>query len=269
MRTRIIYNEKLSAIDLAQDINTEYLEVLGCYAPNLKFKPVSMYKVNLEYATDIFLDMGYGNLNKLNLNNLSGINIIISHNHIDHNLGLLELLIYLKIHKVKLDNRINVYMPFKSNGLNICKLLKKQKTLFKIYEINENKKVEIGGRIISFCKTEHKGESYAIKLFNKKDRSFFVYTSDLAKVTISLIRFCKKADTIIIDGGRPLKNKFSLGNYHGHTEKILKDIICAKPAKIIITHMKEYADENLFKSVYPEKNKIPIEIAKLSKKYKL
>ena len=237
------------------------LQVIGCYAPNFAFKPVSMYKIFLGKKI-VYLDIGYGNGFKIDVNNLENTIIVISHNHIDHAAGLLEFAVSLRLKGVKLKKRIPVYIPDNTFAIRLSRIYPKQSKYFDFTYINESTEVNISNYKITFCKTIHKGESYAIKI--KKDVESFVYTSDLSRVTKELIEFCKGTNLVIIEGGRPIE-KPCLKNYHASTEHLIKNITKSKAGKILISHLKISGENAKAYDKYCKKNKI--EIIKLKKKY--
>ncbi|MEG0073819.1 MAG: MBL fold metallo-hydrolase [Clostridia bacterium] len=243
------------------------VKVLGCYSPNYELKPVSMYEIELENKI-IYLDVGYKNAKKIDYNNLEKTEIIISHNHIDHSYGLIGFIKILKKKKIKLVNKINVYIPMKSGFLKIYELVKSYDEFFNAIPVNENLIVHIENIEITFCKTVHKGESYAVKFLDLTKNKSFVYTSDLAKVTNELIDFSKDSSSIMIDSGHPLKfQPFKLGKYHGYTRDLLNEIVKAKPGIIYLTHYKTYAKEEMFKRYFPKDANI--KFVKLNSQYEV
>ncbi len=244
------------------------LTVLGCYSPNYEFKPVSMYKLELDKKI-IYLDLGYGNHNKVELENLENSIFIISHNHIDHAYGLVALVKKIKKRKIKLKEKIKIYMPRSAKVIGLYSLLHSQVEYIDIIFTNEDLKIDIENYQITFARTLHKGESYAIKFTNKESKKIFVYTSDLAKVTENIIYFCKNADIIMMESGHPVWfQPFTLGKYHGYTRHLLSDIIKANPKHIYLTHFKTYATDKMFIKWYPE-TKIKIELMRLNNKYEI
>lgn len=244
------------------------LTVLGCFSPNYEFKPVSMYKLELKEKI-IYLDLGYGNHNKVDMDNLNKSTFVISHNHVDHAYGLVTLLKKLKKNKIKLENKIKIYMPKATRIFGIYSLLSKETEYFDITFINPDLKINIEDYEITFVRTLHKGESYGIKLTNRETKKVFVYTSDMAKVTDNVISFCKDADIVMMESGHPVFfQPFTLGKYHGYTRHMLADIIKANPKYIYLTHFKTYASDKMFERWYP-KTDIKIELVRLNKTYEI
>ncbi len=241
------------------------IEVLGCYSPNIRFRPVSMYKVFLE-SKIVYLDMGYGNASKVDLETIDKAIIVISHNHIDHAAGILELALLLRCKKVELKNRINVYLPNSLFYFNLSCILSKKSKYFNFHYIDENTSLQIDNYNITFCSTIHKGESYAIKFVNNTNLHSFAYTSDIAVITKKLIDFCYKVDILLMEGGRP-ENGISLKNYHATTNYLLKNINKARPCKILITHLKVASEERCAYDEFCVDSKVSI--VGIAKKYSL
>lgn len=243
------------------------LEVLGCYSPNIRMKPVSMYKI-ITSNEIIYLDMGYGNVDKVDIENLNKTKIFISHNHIDHAFGLIELYLKLKIKGIILKNKIDVYMPSNCLKFNLSKTIINKNKFFNIHFINKNSVIRLNEYEITFCNTIHIGESYAIKFSNVYTNKFFVYTSDVARISKKLIKFSKGANLILIEGGKPVDTKFSLKNYHANTKDIIENILKAKPKKIILTHLKVYAEKEKSYDKYCD-TVVGVELVRINKFYNI
>lgn len=228
------------------------LEVLGCYAPSFsRKKTVSCYRLNLGEKV-IYLDMGYYTYKKINDDDLEKMEIFISHNHVDHSYGAFQFMYKLDKHNVKLNNKVKIYMPEKSKFKNLFKAFNARKNV-EAYAVTEDLKVDVENLEFSFCKTVHKGETYAIKIKNKENGKVFVYTADLAEVTDKLIDFCKDADCVMIEAGHSVNfQPFTLGKYHGYTKDLTKDILKANPKKVYITHYKGYATEKRIRKFLPK-----------------
>lgn len=239
------------------------LEILGCYAPSFnKNKSVSCYRLKTKYKT-IYLDMGYYTYKKIPKEDLDSMQIVISHNHVDHSYGAFQLVYKLDKAKFKIKNKIKIYMPEKSKFKNLFKAINLKENV-EVYALDENKKVEIENLEFSFCRTLHKGETYAIKIKNKLNNKIFVYTADLAKVTEKLIDFCKDADIVMLEAGHTVNfQPFTLGKYHGYTKNLTRDILKANPKKVYITHYKTYATENKIKKFLPKEKEDIFTVVKI------
>ena len=253
-------------------MNNFNFDVLGNYSPNIrtfgKYKN-TCYKLN-GFSKTIFLDFGagiffkfYKMLKRENID-MNDIMIIISHNHIDHNLSLLLLAIYLyfynKTHMQK--KKVKVVLPHRSVIYNFIKSLK---SVFDVETLNEEMTFKVDNCSFSFCKTIHKGESYATKI--KLENHTFVYTSDIAKVSKELEIFIRGADTVLVDAGYPNKILSSFRNYHGITSEILHRINNLKINKILATHIRFFSTyRDYLKSIPKDAN---VEIVQIDDKYQL
>ncbi len=230
------------------------IKVLGNYAPNLKGLPGSSYLVR-GLSKPLVLDLGNGNLKSLlkeiNINELSNLVIILSHNHVDHSYDVLKLALFLK----KCKKKVSIYLPKKSLMYEFIVNFKK---VFEINIINEKTKINIDNYEIDFCQTFHRGESYAIRI--RHDKKIFVYTSDMSYVSRGLKYFCKNADVVLIDSGIPIKNKFHLKGYHGDTEEILNDLFSeeCQVKKVLASHLKANLDYEDYIKVFPKGQNIKI-----------
>lgn len=241
------------------------LKVLGCYSPNFSFKTVSCYRIELNKKV-IYLDLGYLTMRKIKKSDYNNMIIVISHNHIDHAMDLINLALKLKFMKKYLKQKITIYMPSNSKGVNIYRLLKKHfSDVLDIKKISENKVIYVDNAKITFCKTIHKGESYAIKIQN--ENKVFVYTSDLAKVNYELIKFCKKADMLLVEGGHAKKNNTPFGYYHGYTKEILESINYACAKLVIVTHLETRVNKQEYIKKFPNSKYSKYICVEINKEY--
>lgn len=253
-------------------MNNFSFNVLGNYSPNIrtfgKYKN-TCYKLK-GFSKEIFLDFGAGIFSKfikmvekekIDMNNIM---IIISHNHIDHNLSLLSLAIYLyfynKTHKEK--KKVHVILPHRSI---IYTFINSLKSVFYVETLNEKISFNLDECNFSFCKTIHKGESYATKIQHKNHT--FVYTSDIARFSKELEMFVEGADTVLVDAGYPNKLSHSFRNYHGITSDILKNLNTLNINKILATHIRFFAKyTDYLKSIPKDAN---VEIVQIDEDYRL
>ena len=241
------------------------LRVLGCYSPNIFLKAVSCYRLEAENKV-IYLDLGYLTMQKINKADYENMIIIISHNHIDHAMDLLRFAVKIKCMKKFLKNKIKIYMPTASKGVNIYEILKKYfSDVIQVIRIYEGKKIFYGNLKITFCKTIHKGESYAIKI--EQGDKVFVYTSDIAKVNYKLIKFCQNADLLLVEGGHAVYNNTPFGYYHGYTKDILENINIARAKKIIVTHLEPRVSKKEYYKNFPKSTTSEYVCVELNKEY--
>lgn len=231
--------------------------VLGNYSPNIQTfgKRNSTCYLLEGFSKNIFLDFGAGvffkflkmvRKGKISLDNII---IIISHNHVDHNFSLLALAFYMMLYNYKNNKsiKINVMLPKKSIVFNI---ITKFKNVFNISILDENKSIMIDGAKFTFCRTIHKGKSYATKI-EIKDKKF-VYTSDIAKYSDELRAFVFKSDAVLIDSGYPKKKFKMFRNYHGITKEILKETAKLKVKKIYASHIRFFSKYEDYLKAFPK-----------------
>ncbi len=245
--------------------------VLGNYSPNIrtfgKCKTTCYMLTGLKKL--MFLDFGAGIFHEFkciieeNKVDFSEIIIIISHNHIDHNFSLLELSSYLEKYNRKngTNVKVKVVMPKRS----IIYSLASKSSVFDVYILDERLKMNIDGVKFSFCKTIHKGESYATKI-EYKDK-VFVYTSDIARYSNKLRDFVKNSNTVLIDAGYPNKRLDSFRNYHGRTKEVLEETTKLNVKKIYATHLRFFSKYEDYIKCFP--NNQDVELVMENNEYNL
>lgn len=244
-------------------MNNFNFNVLGNYSPNIrtfgKYKS-TCYRLK-GFSKEIFLDFGAGVFFKFfrmvkeeNID-LNDVMIIISHNHIDHNLSLLSLAIYLYFYNKKHKNKkkVRVILPHRSI---IYTFINSLKSVFDVETLNEKTSFSVDNCKFTFCKTVHKGESYATKI--QLDNHIFVYTSDIAIVSEELEKFISGADTVLVDAGYPNKLLHSFRNYHGITSEILQKINSLNVKRILATHIRFFAKYSDYLKSIPKKANVKI-----------
>jgi len=232
------------------------LYVFGNYSPNLKGKPGSCYYLN-GFKFPILLDFGIGNYKlvkeKIDLQNIDEIMIIISHNHTDHLFGIFKLLNNL----IKYNKKVTVFMPGKGFMFKIFKVIYNKNVDIK--PLNETTEFLIDNHKFSFCRTKHSVESYATRIDNGINS--FIYTSDIFDVDDNLKRFCKDTDIVLIDSGIPEKSeRISLKGYHGETKYILNSFLQEdlNVKKVYASHLKAKVDDEHYFSIFPKDKDITL-----------
>lgn len=229
--------------------------VLGNFSPNIRTfgKCKSTCYMLMGFKRIMFLDFGAGIFHDFKRIieekkiDFSQIIIIISHNHIDHNFSLLELSSYLEKYNRKNGTKVKVKVVMPKRSI-IYSLANKSRVL-DVYILNEEFKMNIGGAKFSFCKTIHKGESYATKIEYKN--KIFVYTSDIARYSNKLKDFIKNSDTVLVDAGYPNKKIDNFRNYHGRTKDILNETAKQNVKKIYATHLRFFSKYEDYKKCFP------------------
>ena len=150
--------------------------------------------------TKIMLDCGSGSHSLLNFpEDLNNLSIIVSHLHRDHynDIYNMQYSSFVFHNQKRIQRPIDIYLP--SSPERIYQDIIEETISFANYStINEKSNLNIGNINISFCKTDHPVETYAIKLSNG-DRTI-VYTSDTSfSSKDKLVEFAKEADLLICE----------------------------------------------------------------------
>ncbi len=246
--------------------------VLGNYSPNIRTfgKNKSTCYMLKGFSKNIFLDFGAGVFSKfmrlVKNNNISldNIVIIISHNHVDHNLSLLSLALYLINYNIKHKNKVKVDVILPKKSI-IYSIISKLKNVFNVSILNENTIIYIDRAKFTFCKTIHKGESYATKIEINNDK--FVYTSDLARYSDRLESFVYGADSVLVDAGYPYKRFNTFRNYHGITKEILDETSKLDVRKIYASHIRFFSKYKDYINSFPKST--DTELVLIDKEYNL
>lgn len=213
------------------------LKVLGTQSPyNTKGHNCPGFLIT-EGKTRIMLDCGSGSHSLLNFpNDLNDITIILSHLHRDHynDIYNMQYASFVFHNQKRIERPIDIYMP--SCPEDICQDIKGEINSFANYStINEQSNIKIGDINVSFCRTDHPVETYAVKLSNK-DRTI-VYTSDTSfSAKDKIIEFAKDADLLICESSLLKSYGFPEINSHLTAEQagiIAKD---ANVGGLLLTH---------------------------------
>lgn len=168
------------------------VKVLGCYG---RYAPVggatSGYLVTTDSGKNIVIDMGAGCLSKLQeYISIADIDmIILSHLHFDHcsDMGTLNYAsAYLGVGNIK------VYMP--ATPKDMYAVMSKG---FDSGVITEDRVIDLDGVRITFAKTTHPVETYAVTITD--NGKTLCYTSDCA-LPSDIIDLVSRADVVIGDG---------------------------------------------------------------------
>lgn len=174
------------------------LTVLGCYGPYPKAGGACSGYLLEDKNTKILIDCGNGVLSRLfqhcdNLNKLDAI--FISHLHPDHMSDLMILRYTIFIHKMlgKLDKGIPIYLP--ANPLEEFDRIQYNNSFIQNI-INEDIKINIKGIDVTFKRTSHPVECYAMAF--EKDNKKFTYSAD-TRYFDELIEFVKGSDLFLCE----------------------------------------------------------------------
>lgn len=213
------------------------LKVLGTQSPyNTKRHNCPGFLIQ-EAENLLMLDCGSGTHKMLKYpKDLKNLSIIISHLHRDHYNDIYNLQYASSVfhNQKRLDKPINIYLPQSPNAIN--EDIKAESNSFaNYYEISQNAKLNIGSMEITFCKTDHPVETYAIKV-NCKGKNI-VYTSDTSfSARNKIVEFAKGADLLICESS--LLEKYGFPEISSHLTARQAGIIAkeAKVKKLMLTH---------------------------------
>jgi len=185
----------------------------------------------------VMLDCGSGSHSLLNFpNDLQNLSVIVSHLHRDHynDIYNLQYSSFVFHNQKRIEMPINIYLP--RTPSSICKDIVSEENSFSRYNmIDEYSKINIGNMNISFCKTDHPVETYAIKIENG-GRSI-VYTSDMSFLSKNkIVQFSKGADLLICESS--LLKSYGFPEINSHLTAYQAGII-AKEANVntlMLTH---------------------------------
>lgn len=240
------------------------IKVLGTVAPYVKdSKNCPGYLVKTKNKK-ILLDCGNGSTRLLNMEqDLKDLIIIISHSDPDHFGDLLSLAPTVDLyHKFGfLDHKVKLYVPkptiiskeerypnrkwypeeewgkdknkkFPSVEDELIRDIA-SKHYFEIIEYGNFDRLFIDNTIISFSKTIHPKNTYAVKI--QDDENTFVYSADTGYDENKLVQFAKNADIALFESTF-LKGQLRLSNTHLYAYEAAKIARVAKVGQLVLTH---------------------------------
>ena len=198
----------------------------------------------------ILLDCGSGTHSLLSYpNDLQNLSVIISHLHRDHYNDIYNLQYgsFVFHNQKRIEKPIDVYMP--ETPVEKVNDVKGEKEAYaRYYSIDENTRLKIGDIDISFCRTDHPLETYAIKL--KSGDKNIVYTSDTSySATDRITEFAQNADLLICESSLLREHGFPEINSHLTAEQAAQIAKQANVKGLALTHfwleedIQKYVDE--------------------------
>lgn len=225
----------------------------------------------------LLLDFGSGCHSLLKYpNDLQNLSAFISHFHWDHynDIFNLQYAAFVLHNQKRLERPIDIYMP--QTPLDKAKIITGESLSYaKYHSIDEKTSLSIGDINISFCKTDHGVETYAIKVMCSN--KCIVYTSDTSySAKDKLVNFAKDADLLICESSLLKEHGFPEINSHLTAEQAG---IIAKEANVkglALTHfwfeedVQKYVSEakTIFKNVVALREGQIIDIPVISKEEK-
>lgn len=198
----------------------------------------------------ILLDCGSGSHSLLKYPiDLQNLSVIISHLHRDHynDIYNLQYSSFVFHNQKRIEQPINIYLP--RTPISIVDDIESETNSFAKYHlIGEKIKLKIGKIDVSFCRTDHPVETYAIKL--KNGERTIVYTSDTSySAKDRLVEFAKEADLLICESSLLKSYGFPEINSHLTAEQAAQIAKQANVKALALTHfwpeenIKNYLDE--------------------------
>lgn len=186
----------------------------------------------------LMLDCGSGTHKMLKYpKDLKNLSVIISHLHRDHynDIYNLQYASFVFHNQKRIDSPINIYLPQSPNSINED-IRKESNSFAEYYEINENTKMNIGSMEVTFCKTDHPVETYAVKVTSKGKS--IVYTSDTSfSARKKIVEFAKGAELLICEAS--LLEIYGFPEINSHLTAKQAGIIAkeAKVKELMLTHL--------------------------------
>jgi len=214
------------------------LKILGTQSPYAKGNHNCPAFLITDGDYKILLDCGSGTHKMLNLpQDLHNLSVVISHLHRDHynDIYNLQYSAYVFHNHNILEQPFDMYLP--KTPLDKNKDIVQEEYSFANYHtIDENSILKIGNLQITFCKTDHPVETYAIKIEcnNKK----IVYTADTSfSAKDKLAEFAQNADLIISEAS--LLTSYGFPEINSHLTAKQAGLLAkqARAKKLMLTHL--------------------------------
>ncbi len=213
------------------------LKILGTQSPyNTKRHNCPGFLIQDEENL-LMLDCGSGTHRMLKYpKDLQNLSVIISHLHRDHynDIYNLQYASFVFHNQKRINIPINIYLPQSPNRINED-IRAESNSFAEYYEISEDTKINIGNMEVTFCKTDHPVETYAIKVM--AGGKSIVYTSDTSfSAKEKIVEFAKGAYLLICEAS--LLEKYGFPEINSHLTARQAGIIAkeAKIQKLILTH---------------------------------
>lgn len=223
------------------------IKVLGTYSPHPKGKHNCPGFLVITDKGKILLDCGNGALSLMKFpSDLKNLSVIISHMHNDHygDLGALQYTSFSNHNLRLINDKIKIYLP--ASPLNKTSVITSEEFSYATYSfIDETQTLKIDDVTVSFLRTTHSEESYAIKL--QDNNSFtLVYTSDISyKDKDAIVKFAHNANLLICESS--LLEEHGFPEYCSHLTAKQAAYIAkeANVSKLLLTHF--WPNENVTK----------------------
>ena len=197
----------------------------------------------------LMLDCGSGSTRFLEgkVTSLENFSAILTHLHGDHYNDIINIQYgsFSYHNQKRLEYPVSIYLP--ATPKEKCKAVIEEEDAFAKYKIiDEKSEITIGDMQISFCKTDHPIETYAVKV-QEGDKNI-VYTSDTSFSTAEkLAEFAKDTDLLICESSLLKEHGFPEINSHLTAQQAGIIAKKAKAKKLMLTHF--WQEESIQKYV--------------------
>ena len=226
------------------------VKVLGTQSPVCKSGHNCPGFMIYDGTNQVMLDCGSGTHSLLDFpDTLRNLYVFITHLHREHYNDIFNLqYASLVFHNQKrIEKLINIFMP-RTPESRAEDISSEPDAYARYHFIDENLMVNVGEMEITFCKTEHPVETYAVHI--QKAEKSIVYTSDtsyLAKDKIA--KFAENADLLICESSLLKEHGFPEINSHLTATQAAEIAKLANVKKLGLTHfwfeedVQKYVDE--------------------------
>lgn len=213
------------------------LKVLGTQSPyNTKRHNCPGFLIQ-EGENLLMLDCGSGTHKMLKYpKDLQNLSIIISHLHRDHynDIYNLQYASHVFHNQKRINNPLNIYLPQSPSSINED-ISAESNSFANYHAISENTTLNIGSMEVTFCKTDHPVETYAVKVTSKGKS--IVYTSDTSfSAKEKIVEFAKGVDLLICEAS--LLEAYGFPEINSHLTARQAGIIAkeAQVKQLMLTH---------------------------------
>ena len=191
------------------------LKVLGTQSPVCKVGYNCPGFLISDGDNRVMLDCGSGTHSLLEFpNDLQNLFVFITHFHRDHYNDVFNLQYgsFVFHNQKRLEKPINIFMP-RTPEVRAEDVCSESDAYARYHFIDENLMVNIDEIEITFCKTDHPVETYAVRV-QKSDKSI-VYTSDTSySARDKIAEFARNADLLICESSLLQEHGFPEINSH-------------------------------------------------------
>ncbi len=226
------------------------LKVLGTQSPVCKGGHNCPGFIIYDGANQVILDCGSGTHSLLDFPDvLRNLYVFITHFHRDHyndifNFQYASLVFH---NQNRIDKPFDIFMP-RTPEACAADISSESNAYAQYHFIHENLKVSIGEMKITFCRTDHPVETYAVRI-QKGDKSM-VYTSDTSySAKERIAEFARNADLLICESSLLKEHGFPAINSHLTATQAAEIAKLAKVKRLALTHfwfeedVQKYVDE--------------------------